>query len=44
MGLAVMAHTPITELEKMPLSELLAYNAELEAVLKKIKVPEPGKR
>jgi hypothetical protein len=38
-----MAHTPITDLENMPLSELLAYNAKLEAVLKKIKPPEPGK-
>jgi hypothetical protein len=39
----MIAHTSITELEKMPLSKLLAYNAELEAVLKKVKTPEPGK-
>jgi hypothetical protein len=39
-----MAHTSITDLENMPLSELLAYNAELESVMKKIKTPDPGKR
>jgi hypothetical protein len=39
----MLAHTPITDLENMPLSELLAYNAELEAVLENIKTPRPGK-
>jgi len=38
----MVAHTPITELEKMPLSELLAYNTELENVLKEINKPKPG--
>jgi hypothetical protein len=39
----MIAHTPITELEKMPLSELFAYNAELEAALKNVKTSAPGK-
>jgi len=38
-----MAHTPITDLENMPLSELLAYNSELEAMLEKLKTSVPGK-
>jgi hypothetical protein len=41
--MAVVAHTPITDLENMPLSELLAYNKELESVLKEISKPKPGK-
>jgi hypothetical protein len=40
----MLAHTPITELEKMPLSELLAYNDELENALKKIETHKPGNR
>jgi hypothetical protein len=38
----MVAHTPITELEKMPLSELLAYNSELESALKEMSKPKPG--
>jgi hypothetical protein len=39
----MLAHTSITDLENMPLSELLAYNAELETVLKNVKTSAPGK-
>jgi len=39
-----MAHTPITDLENMPLSDLLSYNAELEEALKKIETPKPGRK
>jgi hypothetical protein len=39
----MVAHTPITDLENMPLSELLAYNEELESVLKEMNKPKPGK-
>jgi len=38
-----VAHTPITDLENMPLSELLAYNAKLEIALKEANKPKPGK-
>jgi hypothetical protein len=40
----MIAHTPITALENMPLSELLAYNTELEVALKKLEAQKPGKR
>jgi hypothetical protein len=44
MGLAVITHTSITDLENMPLSKLFAYNAELEAVLREVNKTKPGKQ
>jgi hypothetical protein len=38
----MVAHTPITDLENMPLSELLAYNAEIEFALAEIKKQKTG--
>jgi len=42
LGLAMVAHTSITDLENMPLSKLLAYNAKLENALKEMSKPKPG--